>query len=288
MNSALHAPATSQTAVSMQGFYENIRKRSSRKRENLAQEVGAENNQTSFHFSDALEDDSVVLFSRQSNGHGGFENLFSVPTPGQQHLNSRSVVSHYGMDMENGVWKCPKDRIHDCIHIRNARDHLQKLIINEHSALGGGGLDEALAPGTAYFLRRQVLLPTRLMNIIILQLLPYEEVGKTRDQYLICQFCHQHGRLYQQIQYSMHARHPYPSHPPKFFSMRTQCADVGPCTIQAYPSQSNLAPYMACANRIQPISGCRFAHCHAKLGSVEVSAQRQETSVCSISMDVFY
>jgi hypothetical protein len=135
MNSALHAPATSQAAVSMQGFYENIRKRSSWKWENLVQAVGAENNQTLFHFSDALEDDSVVLFSHQSNGHRGFENLFSVPTPGQQHLNSCSVVSHYGMDTE--VWKCPKDRIHDCIHIRNARDHLQKLIINEHSALGG-------------------------------------------------------------------------------------------------------------------------------------------------------
>jgi hypothetical protein len=148
----------------------------------------------------------VVLFSHQSNGNGGFENLFSVPTPGHQHLNSCSVVSYHSMDTENGVWKCSKDRIHDCIHIRSAREHFQKLLVNEHLTLGGG--EPPLAPGTAYFLCRQVLLATRLMDLTILQLLPYEGGGKTRDQYLICQFCRQHGRLYQRIQYFIHARYP--------------------------------------------------------------------------------
>jgi hypothetical protein len=50
LNFALHAPAANQAAVSMRGFYKNIMKKSSRKRENLMQEVGAENSHIIFVF----------------------------------------------------------------------------------------------------------------------------------------------------------------------------------------------------------------------------------------------
>jgi hypothetical protein len=90
----------------------------------------------------------VVIFSRQSNGNGDFDNLFSVSTPGRnQHLNSRSIISYHGMDVGSGLWKCSKDHMNDCVHIKIARDHLQKLITGDPAAMDIGG--QALTPGTA-------------------------------------------------------------------------------------------------------------------------------------------
>jgi hypothetical protein len=82
-----------------------------------------------------------------------------VSTPGHQQLNSRSIVSHHGTDAGNGLWKCSKDRMLDCVHIGKARDHLQKLITGDPLARDGSGPDETrkevLAPGIAQLLRRQ-------------------------------------------------------------------------------------------------------------------------------------
>lgn len=71
--------------------------------------------------------------------------------PGQhQHLHARCIVSYHGVDTGSGVWKCSKDRTHECIHINFARDHLQKLITSDPSAIDGrGGPNVAVAPGTA-------------------------------------------------------------------------------------------------------------------------------------------
>jgi hypothetical protein len=98
----------------------------------------------------------VVLFSRQSGGNDDFvQNLFSVSSPGYQFLNSRSIVSHNGLDAGNGTWKCSKDHmpVLDCVHIKMARDHLQKLITGNPSATDDGRQEEsqleALAPGMA-------------------------------------------------------------------------------------------------------------------------------------------
>jgi len=90
------------------------------------------------------------MFSRQSNNDEDFENLFSVATSGNhQHLNARSIVSYHGVDTGNGVWKCSKDRIHQCIHINLARDHFQKLITSDPSTLvEHSGPNVAVAPGT--------------------------------------------------------------------------------------------------------------------------------------------
>jgi hypothetical protein len=80
----------------------------------------------------------VVLFSRQP-GEDEVTNLFSVSTPGHhKEVNSRSIVSHRGMDGGSGTWQCSKDRMaHDCAHIKKARDHLQKLITGDPSARDG-------------------------------------------------------------------------------------------------------------------------------------------------------
>jgi hypothetical protein len=103
----------------------------------------------------SMLDDSVVLFSRQSSGaeDSEFSNQFSVSTPGQKQIYSRSIVSHYGGDLGSGMWKCSKDGVDKCIHIRKAQDHLRKLITGDPLATandsGGedGNVREALAPG---------------------------------------------------------------------------------------------------------------------------------------------
>jgi hypothetical protein len=103
----------------------------------------------------SMPDDTVVLFSRQPSGaeDSEFSNHFSVSTPGQKQINSRSIISHYGGDTGLGTWKCSKDGVDRCIHVRKAQDHLQKLITGDPSATandsGGedGNVREALAPG---------------------------------------------------------------------------------------------------------------------------------------------
>jgi hypothetical protein len=91
------------------------------------------------------KDVSVVLFSRQSAGDDDFTNIFSVSTPGHEQLNSRSIVSHQGADTGTGTWKCSKDRMpaEDCVHIKQARDQLQKLITGIPSARDDNGQEEA-------------------------------------------------------------------------------------------------------------------------------------------------
>jgi hypothetical protein len=91
------------------------------------------------------KDVSVVLFSRQSTGDDDFTNIFSVSTPGHEQLNSRSIVSHQGSDTGTGTWKCSKDRMpaEDCVHIKLARDQLQKLITGIPSARDDSGPEEA-------------------------------------------------------------------------------------------------------------------------------------------------
>jgi hypothetical protein len=91
------------------------------------------------------------MFSRQSNGDGDFENLFSVSTPGHNRpLNSRAIVCHHGLDKGSGLWKCSRDRMNDCTHIKIARDHLQKLITGDPAATDiGGPNDTPTPPGTA-------------------------------------------------------------------------------------------------------------------------------------------
>jgi hypothetical protein len=147
----------------MNAFYKNIEKKSSPKMECLMPSVCTmgQAGWTWLLIANTLEDDSVVLFSHQSGGDGDFENQFSVGTPGHQQLNSRSIVSYQGVDSGNGLWKCSKDGMHDCAHVRKACNHLQKVITGDPSAMDGNGLDETLAPGTAKLLDIPVLLTTR-------------------------------------------------------------------------------------------------------------------------------
>jgi hypothetical protein len=102
-------------------------------------------------------DDTVVLFSRQASGaeDSEFANQFSVSTPGHKQISGRSIVTHCGGDSGSGIWKCSKDGVDGCIHIRKARDHLRKLITSDPLATandrGEGDSDEnsreAFAPG---------------------------------------------------------------------------------------------------------------------------------------------
>lgn len=79
----------------------------------------------------------VVLFSREIQVDGdSICNFFSVQTPGRHGVKSRCVVSYTGPDSGIGKWTCAKDGlITTCSHIPLARQHLQRLVLRDPSAV---------------------------------------------------------------------------------------------------------------------------------------------------------
>ena len=81
-----------------------------------------------------LPDDSpttkpVIMFSRDvGEVNEEITHLFSVSTPGQCSVKSRSIVYHTGSDDGSGLWTCSRDGDSQCGHITSARHHLQKLV----------------------------------------------------------------------------------------------------------------------------------------------------------------
>jgi len=79
-----------------------------------------------------------IIFSRLPMGEeGSYESLFSVPSPGiLSTYKNRVVVEHQGTDDGAGRWKCSKDaRTQNCGHINSARDHLQRLLKRDRTAM---------------------------------------------------------------------------------------------------------------------------------------------------------
>ena len=75
---------------------------------------------------------SVFCFSRCpisiDHDNETFSEHFSVHTPGQRGIKSRAIVQHEGGSSGEGSWTCSKDTSGQCVHIKLARDYLQKLL----------------------------------------------------------------------------------------------------------------------------------------------------------------
>jgi hypothetical protein len=88
-------------------------------------------------------DEAVILFSRESHGIGRFLNRFSVGSQSSMQANSRAIVCHDGGDQGEGEWVCTKDGAGMCLHVKIARDHLQKLL-QENPNATAEGMDEVV------------------------------------------------------------------------------------------------------------------------------------------------
>lgn len=86
-------------------------------------------------------DDSVVLFSRQLIDSSTYHDQFSVHSPHHRGAKGRAVVSHEGQATGAGTWTCTKDAFGNCPHIRLSRNHLQKLLKVDPSAIDDGNYE---------------------------------------------------------------------------------------------------------------------------------------------------
>jgi hypothetical protein len=88
-------------------------------------------------------DETVILFLREMCEGGTYLNRFSVASQTSRQVNSRAIVSHEGSDRGDGEWTCTKDGGGKCLHIKVARDHLQKLLQKDPDA-SAEALDEVI------------------------------------------------------------------------------------------------------------------------------------------------
>ena len=81
-------------------------------------------------------DDYVHLVSHLPHGDilDTFTNLFSVPSPNQQSLRSRVIITHVGQDSGSGTWFCSKDQTVYCPHVTTARHFFQQVIRTDPAA----------------------------------------------------------------------------------------------------------------------------------------------------------
>jgi hypothetical protein len=90
-----------------------------------------------------------VLFSRVSvDDNDKVLDHFSVPTSAHQGVKARAIIQHEGKGTGEGTWKCPKDPLGTCLHIKLAKDHLQKLLHTDPSAVDAG--DPSVSPDAAF------------------------------------------------------------------------------------------------------------------------------------------
>lgn len=82
-------------------------------------------------------DDSVVLVTRERMDEKRHIHRFSVEREGYL---SRAIVTHKGRDDGGGSWRCSKDT-GSCMHVKDAQDHLQRLLKGDPDATHDTGVD---------------------------------------------------------------------------------------------------------------------------------------------------
>lgn len=80
-------------------------------------------------------DDEVVLFLRENlDTDDNWINYFSVPRSNSGNAKNRAIVIHKGSNNGWGSWICSKDKGGRCLHIQQAKHHLDMCRTGDPSA----------------------------------------------------------------------------------------------------------------------------------------------------------
>lgn len=88
-------------------------------------------------------DDEVILFLRENlDMDDNWINYFSVPRSSSGNAKNRAVVIHKGSNKGWGSWSCSKDKGDQCLHIKQAKHHLNMCRMGDPSAPPPEDLEE--------------------------------------------------------------------------------------------------------------------------------------------------